>query len=268
MSARNSALGEYLRARRDALQPVQVGLPASERRRVAGLRREEVAELAGISPVYYLRLEQGRGHQPSGQVLGALARALRLTAHEAEYLFRLARPHPRSERPAGELRTIGSTITTLLDHWLATPAVVLDANLDIVASNPPAREIGSGQLDPGRNLVETVLAAGSRTDDDDWADLVAGMVAALRFTGDPDDPRCQEIVDLLGARYPGFRREWGRHEARPLASGRVHASLAGVGPVRFDYQNLAIPGTEFSVLTMVTEQPVQGAPPRRVDAAA
>src|SRR6201987_2273700 len=132
--ATSTGLAAFLRARRELLKPADVGLPDRERRRVEGLRREEVAMLAGISTEYYLRLEQGRAPQPSEQVIDGLARALQLDEDAAGYLRELARPAPRRRRrsvperfdPAGR---------TLIDSWPLTPTFVVNRNMRILASN-------------------------------------------------------------------------------------------------------------------------------------
>ena len=133
-----SALAAFLRARRELLKPADVGLPDSERRRVEGLRREEVAMLAGISTEYYLKLEQGRDHQPSDQVLEGLVRALQLDDDAASYLRELARPAPpRRRRSVPEKFDL--TVQTLMDSWPLTPAFVINQNMRILASNGVAR---------------------------------------------------------------------------------------------------------------------------------
>ena len=133
-------LAAFLRARRELLKPADVGLPDSERRRVEGLRREEVAMLAGISTEYYLRLEQGRDHQPSDQVLDGLARALQLDEDASRYLRELARPAPRRRRrsvPEG----FDPAVQTLINSWPLTPTFVVNRNMTILASNPIARAL-------------------------------------------------------------------------------------------------------------------------------
>src|SRR6476660_3757194 len=133
-------LAGFLRARRELLKPGDVGLPESERRRVEGLRREEVAMLAGISTEYYLRLEQGRDHQPSDQVLDGLARALQLDEDAGSYLRELARPAPRRR---GRLvpERFDQTVQTLIDSWPLTPTFVVNRNMTILASNRIARAL-------------------------------------------------------------------------------------------------------------------------------
>src|SRR5215472_13025312 len=126
-------LAAFLRTRRHRLRPADVGLPGGGRRRTPGLRRQEVAELAGISVDYSIRLEQARGPHPSRQVLTALCRALVLTADEREYLFRLADENPPPT--AGPSREISPGIRNLLDSMPETPAYVVDAKYDVLAWN-------------------------------------------------------------------------------------------------------------------------------------
>jgi transcriptional regulator with XRE-family HTH domain len=127
-------LATFLRTRRHRLRPADVGLPGAGPRRTPGLRRQEVAQLAGMSVDYYIRLEQARGPHPSRQVLSALARALLLTTDEREYLFRLAGESPPPT--AGPSREISPGIRNLLDSMPETPAYVVDARYDVLAWEP------------------------------------------------------------------------------------------------------------------------------------
>src|ERR1700758_548831 len=144
-------LAGFLRARRELLKPDDVGLQGGERRRVEGLRREEVAMLAGISAEYYLRLEQGRDHQPSDQVLDGLARALQLDEDATTYLRELARPTPRRRRDSVSER-FDPAMQTLIDSWPLTPTFVVNRNMTILASNRVARAL-SHFFTPGENLL-------------------------------------------------------------------------------------------------------------------
>ena len=148
-------LAAFLRARRELLKPADVGLPDSERRRVEGLRREEVAMLAGISTEYYLRLEQGRDHQPSDQVLEGLARALQLDEDAGNYLRALARPVPR-RRGRSVPERCDRAVQTLIDSWPLTPTVVVDRNMAILASNRMARAV-SHLFTPGQNILRAAF---------------------------------------------------------------------------------------------------------------
>src|SRR6476660_7005256 len=133
-------LAAFLRARRELLKPADVGLPNSDRRRVEGLRREEGAMLAGMSTEYYLRLEQGRDHQPSDQVLDGLARALQLDEDASSYLRALARPAPR-RRGRSVPERCDPAVQTLIDSWRLTPTFVVNRNMTILASNHVARAL-------------------------------------------------------------------------------------------------------------------------------
>lgn len=133
--ADQQALATFLRARRDLLKPADVGLAEGERRRVAGLRREEVALLAGISAEYYLRLEQGRERQPSDQVLDGLAGALQLNDDAAQYMRTLAHPPRRRRRAAAAAEKVDPGLQTLVDTWNLTPAYVQDRHMNILLGN-------------------------------------------------------------------------------------------------------------------------------------
>jgi transcriptional regulator with XRE-family HTH domain len=255
----SSMLGHYLRARRALVQPEEVGLAREANRRVAGLRREEVASLAGISPDYYLRLEQGHDHQPSVQVLRALGRALALDDEALVYLNRLARPDlVRTRRRASDI-TRDPSIVTLLAQWSHTPAHIIDRNQDIVMSNPMAIALGGGNLNAGGNVILTVFEPAARHLAPDWETLAADCVAALRFHGDPDDPRLREIVGSLSVRFPEFRELWARHDARPFGSGRSRSQIDGIGLVDLCFQNLTLPGdTGHSLTTFFAEPGTDG----------
>ena len=250
-----SMLGHYLRARRGLVQPEDVGLVREPNRRVAGLRREEVATLAGISPDYYLRLEQGHDHQPSDQVLRSLGRALSLDAPAVDYLNRLARPDARrTQRRASDISTDPS-IVTLLAQWSHTPAHIIDRNQDIVLTNPMAIALSGGHLDAGGNVILTVFEPHLRHLSPEWETLAADCVAALRFHGDPADPRLQEIVGSLSLRFAEFRELWARHDARPFTSGRSRNQIDGIGLVDLCFQNLTVPGNSGHSLTTFYAEP-------------
>src|SRR6201999_4031091 len=147
----SGGLAGFLRARRELLKPDDVGLPGGERRRVEGLRREEVAMLAGISTEYYLKLEQERDHQPSDQVLDGLARALQLDEDAGNHLRALARPAPRRRgRPVPE--RCDPAMQILIDSWPLTPTYVVNRNMAILASNRMARAV-SHLYAPGENIL-------------------------------------------------------------------------------------------------------------------
>ncbi|MDT5065811.1 MAG: hypothetical protein QOK02_1966 [Mycobacterium sp.] len=202
-----SALGEYLRARRERLLPEDVGLAATKRRRVAGLRREELATLAGISAAYYLRLEQGRATSPSPQVVDALARALRLDARSTQYLHDLAAPAGR-DLPDPEVS--GHALAELIDQFLM-PAVVVNRYRDVLAANPIARVL-SPEFTPGRNIVRwRLLDPAAKDIYVNWDEATAIAVSALReLSGQyPSDPRMRALITELSDASPRFRELWG-----------------------------------------------------------
>ena len=248
MATTRSPFADYLRARRARVKPEDVGLPSGGGRRVPGLRREEVARLAGISPEYYLRIEQGRDHRISEQILASLARALRLNESETRYLYRLARPesHALTTHP----RAVSPSVLALLDQWSHTPAYVFDANLDILAANQLQRDLAPGFVEPGTNLVENVavgyaaaLAGGEPPPViAKWAETFEQMVAALRYYSDPESPRLQEIIGGLAIGHDGFRSVWALHDARPYSSGSDRVWVDPLGWVDMRWQALEVPG--------------------------
>ena len=252
MGELGSEVGEFLRARRDALQPEDVGLRREPGRRVPGLRREEVAQLADISPEYYLRLERGRDHQPSEQVLAALSRALLLDAGASDYLHRLAHPFRRRSAVPGPRRAPDEDLDAVVGAVRGTPAIVADANKDVVASNELARSMAAGRLDPGRNLVLDVFEPRVKVCLPDWEALARRMVAALRLSADPRDARLQQVVGRLSVRDEDFRRWWVAHEVLAPTSGTLPMTVDGVGVVRMHWRDLIVPGRDGHVLTMFT----------------
>ena len=246
-SVNRSAVGEYLRARRELLSPADVGLPQGERRRVHGLRRSEVAMLAGISPDYYLRLEQGRDGPPSDQVLTALGRALLLDDEGLEYLHHLAHPvRGHSERSADH--RVDDALLRLMALWTGTPAVVIDGCMDVLVSNPLAAALAPGIFEPGGNLVLAIFEPLSRQAAPDWEELAGRTVASLRLGADPDDPRLHDIVGELST-DPDFSRLWARHDVQAFTTGTTTHYVADIGFIQLQFQNLAVPGRSGLVLT-------------------
>jgi transcriptional regulator with XRE-family HTH domain len=205
-----SALGDYLRARREQLRPEDVGLVAGKRRRVAGLRREELATLAGISSAYYLRLEQGRLMNPSAQVVDALARALRLDAKATRYLHDLAAPRGGN---TSALEAGAHGLAEVIDQFLM-PAIVANRYRDVVAANPLARAL-SPEFTPGQNLLRwRLLEPAAREFYVNWDEATEVLVNGLReFSGHcPSDPCMRALIAELSDASPRFRELWGRAE--------------------------------------------------------
>ncbi|GAA3339770.1 helix-turn-helix transcriptional regulator [Amorphoplanes nipponensis] len=242
-------LGEFLKARRALLLPGDVGLVPYGRRRVAGLRRDELARLAGVSTHYLTRLEQGRDRRPSPQVLDALARALRLDADTTAHLHALARPAgPAARRP------LDPAVQRLLDDWAGTPAYVRGPRLDVLASNRLATAL-SPMYAPGHNLAHDMFHEPAvRKLFPDWADVAARTVAALRAGADAGDPELISLVGDLSA-DPDFRRWWARHDARPSRDETKHFHHPVVGPLTLRRQALAVAGAEEQVIIAYQAEP-------------
>lgn len=252
VEARRSGLGQYLRARRALVQPEDVGLAREPGRRVDGLRREEVARIAGISPEYYLRLERGRDHQPSDQVLVALARALLLDDEATGYMRRLAHAeHLRT--PDHTAPGVDDSVRALLAQWAHTPAFVMDRNQDIILSNSLASALGPGYMEPGANLVLQIFSEASREHAADWLATAHRVVAALRLHAEPEDPRLQEIVGALTVHDPDFARIWARHDVAVQRTGISRHWIDPIGWVEFCWQNFAIPGSTHVLVTFWAE---------------
>ena len=244
-------LGEFLHARRELVTPEQLGLPVLGTRRVPGLRREEVAMLAGISADYYLRLEQGRDRHPSVQVLEAVAGVLQLDDDSTAHLLGLAveRPRARARRPRPELVPPS---TAALVAALPFPAFVEGRFLDVLASNPFATAI-SPRLVQGRNRLRDVFLDPAEQALFPQAEAAAaGLVAGFRQSigTRTDDPRVVELVGELTLASPLFARLWARHDVRPRQGALVDFAHPQVGSLRVHREKLAITGTDGIVLVI------------------
>lgn len=238
----NVELRDFLRSRRARISPEDVGLsPPPGIRRVPGLRREEVARLAGVSVDYYVRLERGRNVNASPSVLDAVARALRLNDTEREHLFTVARPARRRTCPM-PLQRVRPGLRTLLETLTATPALVLGHRSDVLAANRlacalytdfdalPRRE---------RNLARFVfLDETARALYADWESAARGAVASLhRYAGrHPHDPRLAELVGELSVRDRDFRRWWADHDVARRGHGAKRYRHPLVGELTLTYE--------------------------------
>jgi transcriptional regulator with XRE-family HTH domain len=242
-------LGEFLKARRSLLRPRDVGLTAIGRRRVAGLRRDELARLAGVSEHYLVRLEQGRDRNPSPQVLGALAAALRLDEGTTAHLHALA----AGPAPSTVDEPLAPGVRRLLDAWVGVPAYVRNPRLDVLAANALAVAL-SPMYEPGRNLLrELFLSPPVRALLPDWADLAGGTVAALRAGADPHDPAVAALVAQVAAGSDTFRRLWDRHDARPIGQDVKRFAHPVVGALILHRQALEVAGTGQLVVAYQAE---------------
>ena len=246
----DNALGEYLKARRELVLPQDVGIRVGGIRRVAGLRREEVAMLAGVSADYYLRLEQGRDRNPSVQVLEALAEVLQLDESATNYLIGLSQKRPRgTTRPRREVVPTG--ILQLIDV-LQQPAFVEGRYFDVLASNRLAVAI-SPRLAVGRNRMRDVfLNEDERALFPDWDRAAAGMVAGFRASvgNDTSDPRFVQLVGELSLASETFRRLWARHDVKVREGGRMTVRHPEVGDLTLHREKLLIGGTDGQLLAI------------------
>lgn len=208
-------LGDFLRGQRAGLTPAQVGLVSSGARRVAGLRREEVALLAQVSVDYYGRLEQGRERSPSPQVLDALGEALRLSDDGRLHLYRLAGQAPRTAWTAAPER-VDPFLLQLLDRWPETPALVLGRAYDVLASNQLGTALFSGFPFSSNLAVKVFLDPAARGLYVDWRVVAVSTVAAFRLAQGawPDAPRIREVLNQLLRESPEFAALWANQDAR------------------------------------------------------
>ncbi|MFG7946829.1 helix-turn-helix domain-containing protein [Streptomyces cacaoi] len=259
-------LGRFLRARREGLTPGQAGLPAGAgTRRTPGLRREELATLAGVSVDYYTRLERGRESHPSPAVVEALGRVLQLNPdafQRLRELASLAAHRPGEPRPVQ--RTVRPTVRQLLEHLSPSPAYVVSRTNDILASNRPGLRLLPGIEEwpaERRNVTRYMfLHPGSRELYVDWEETAEHGVAHLRAAAgaDPEQPDLAALVDELLRESPDFARFWGRYEVRARGGGVKHYRHPEVGRMTLDYEVLAVSRSDGQRL--VSYQAPRGTP--------
>lgn len=230
---------DLLRSRRARLRPEDVGLPAGGRRRTPGLRREEVALLAGISPTYYTFLEQGRDLSPSAQVLDALARALRLDPAERAHLYELV--HGPAPAPASPLDAAPAELVDLVDRLDPHPTYVTGRSWEVLAANRACRLLWADwPALPARDrnvLLWTFLDPRARTVLVEWEQEAAAQLARFRAAAarDPGDPRLAAVADRLRAGSAEARAWWARHDVAPLSSGTKVVAHPALGPITFSH---------------------------------
>ena len=235
-AAQARALGELLRSRRTRLQPSDVGLPPGTRRRTLGLRREEVAQLASISPSYYAFLEQGREVRPSGQVLDALAAALRLDTSERAHVHQLVYGASPDQDPAGR-EALPPAVASLVDRLDPCPAYATGAYGDVLAANRAARALWTdwtARPPQARNLLWWTFAdPEARRILVDWEEEASALLGRLRTAAarHPGDPRLADLLERLHAASPEVRAWWPEHRvaaAGPDTSRLRHPELGEV----------------------------------------
>ncbi|WP_405951906.1 helix-turn-helix transcriptional regulator [Streptomyces prunicolor] len=253
-------LGQFLRSRRERVRPTDVGLSGSGRRRVPGLRRDEVAALAGVSPSYYSRLEQGRELSPSVRVLEAMARVLRLTEEDRLELFRLARPTDRRTKSPSRVERVRPHLRQLIESWTRTPAFIVGHAQDLLATNVLAdalyRDFAQHDnvlrmlfLDPA---AKTFYRSPERAKDRAVADLQQTAAST------PEDPRVLELVGELSVRSGEFRSLWAREYTRvpPCEVKRMRHSVVGDLELRHEALNIrSAPGQQLIILQAEPDSP-------------
>ncbi|NBH03494.1 helix-turn-helix transcriptional regulator [Amycolatopsis sp. SID8362] len=247
-------LAGFLRTRRSRVDPAAAGIAADSRRRVEGLRREEVAHLSGVSVDYYIRLEQSRATQPSDQVLDALARVLGLDETERRHLYRLARQRRRRAKvPGGRIRP---ELLRVLDLVADAPAMIMDHRLDVLAGNRLAGLL-YGRPMPGLNTARHLfLDETERGLYADWGTCTLDVVGHLRLAAGkyPEDPRLASLIGELAMGSERFRCLWARADVRARTHGRKAYRHPLVGLLELHQENFTLPdesGMELLVLSAV-----------------
>ncbi|MGW0768352.1 helix-turn-helix domain-containing protein [Streptomyces sp. NPDC002676] len=259
---RRAELSEFLRSRRARLKPEDVGLRDFGRhRRVPGLRREELAQLAGVSVAYYTRLEQGNGRNVSAEVLDSIARALRLTDAEHAHLTHLAKPKGHKKKPAARQQQVRATLRHLLDAIDGVPAYVVGRRAEILAWNRTAAALFGdwGELPPAeRNWARLVfLKPEYRELFAEWEQKAIDIVCALRMDAGchPDDPRLSALVGELSVKSPEFRRLWATHDVKEKTHGVKHLHHPLVGDLSLNFESFRLPGDTDQVLVTYHAEP-------------
>jgi transcriptional regulator with XRE-family HTH domain len=257
-------LGEFLMTRRARVTPEDVGMPAAGERRVPGLRRDEVAVIAGVSVDYYRRLEQGKETRPSEVVLTGLTRALRLTGAEERHLYALAGTARRLGEEA-TVQPVPAELLSLMDSWSDSGAILLDPVLDVLAMNAEARELFAG-FEETANLLEMVLLdPEGRRFFVEWEASAEASVANLRDSADfaVAPARLRELLDRLEAESPEFPGLWARHDVRPKTheTKLLRHPARGLLSIEFHAFNVAsVPGYQLLVYREGAGSPRDGSP--------
>lgn len=257
---RRAELSEFLRTRRARLKPEDVGLPDFGRhRRVPGLRREELSQLAGVSVAYYTRLEQGNGRNVSAEVLDAIARALRLTDAERAHLTHLAKPKEHKKKTTARTEQVRGSIRQLLDS-IDVPAYVSGRRSDIVAWNRMAAAVfGDWAELPAqeRNWARLVFLRPEYRDlFVPWEQKATDMVSYLRMDAGchPDDPRLSALVGELSVKSEEFRRLWATHDVKEKNYGVKQLRHPLVGELTLNFESFPLSdGTEQTLITYHAE---------------
>ncbi|MCL6734070.1 helix-turn-helix domain-containing protein [Streptomyces neyagawaensis] len=262
---RRAELSEFLRTRRARLKPEDVGLPEFGRhRRVPGLRREELAQLAGVSVAYYTRLEQGNGRNVSAEVLDAIARALRLSDAEHSHLTHLAKPKAHKKKPSARPQQVRGALRQLIDSLDGVPAYITGRRSDILVWNRMAAAVfGDWSELPAqeRNWARMVFLRPEYRDlYIDWDQKAADMVSYLRMDAGchPDDPRLSALVGELSVKSEEFRRLWATHDVKEKSHGVKRMRHPLVGDLTLSFEAFPLPDDHEQ--TLVTYHAEPGSP--------
>jgi transcriptional regulator with XRE-family HTH domain len=261
-------LGEFLRVRRAALQPEDVGLQGYGVRRVPGLRREELSMLAGVSPTYYSRLEQGLSTNASEAVIAALARALNLNSDERVHLFNLARPEPTTPKrrvPVKPDRARPGTIR-LVNSLQGTPAVIIGKRSEVLGWNALGHRLVAGHLDASSpdsatdrpNMTRMLfLDAHTRELYAKWNEEAVRAVSSLRVLGgrSPEDAELTALVGELTMKSPDFAKLWAKHPVENCVSGVKAFQHPEVGDFELNFEVLTPPDESGHRVLMYTPDP-------------
>ncbi|MEU6759452.1 helix-turn-helix transcriptional regulator [Streptomyces sp. NPDC046685] len=257
-----ACLGEFLRSRRARLRPEDVGLTDyGRRRRVPGLRREELAQLAGVSVAYYTRLEQRDGHNVSVEVLDAIARALRLDGTERAHMMDLARPKARRRRPSRRPQQVRSELRTLMDAMEGVPAYLVGHRQDVIGWNRLAAAVFGdfGALAAAeRNLVRLVFLDPATAElYGDWECRACEVVSNLRmYAGQhPDDEQLSALVGELSVKNEEFRRLWAAHTVADKTHGVKRLRHPLVGELHLSFETLTLPDDPAQSLVTFHAEP-------------
>ncbi|MCI2423744.1 helix-turn-helix domain-containing protein [Saccharopolyspora sp. K220] len=255
-------LSEFLRTRRARLKPADVGLAEyGRRRRVPGLRREELAQLAGVSVAYYTRLEQGNGRNVSGEVLDAISGALKLSDAEHAHLLHLAKPKQQKRRPAPQRQQVRPALLELLTALEGVPAYVWGRRTDVLAWNRTASALfgdWAARAPQERNWARlTFLDPTARRLFVDWESKASDVVGNLRLDAGQhaDDPVLAALIGELSMKSEDFRRLWAAHDVKKKSHGSMRLMNPLAGELTLRYETFALPGDQEQSLATYHAEP-------------
>lgn len=259
---RRAELSEFLRTRRARLKPEDVGMPDFGRhRRVPGLRREELAQLAGVSVAYYTRLEQGNGRNVSAEVLDAIARALRLTDAEHAHLTHLAKPKQHKKKQGARPQQVRGALRQLLDTLDGVPAYITGRRSDVLVWNRMAAAVFGDWAElpvQERNWARMVFLRPEYHDlFVEWEQKAIDIVCLLRMDAGchPDDPRLSALVGELSVKSEDFRRLWATHDVKEKTHGVKRLRHPLVGDLSLQYESFQLAGDAEQVLVTYHAEP-------------